>query len=203
MGLTNPTFLLSAIFLLSTYSYSWSQNRNLSTTSNENCYGSKMTYLGIEMTYPITVSEAKIKYDLEYKPNYLFCKTIASLPVLSKYAQYNFNLIFPTNRIFIKDNIPEKEFSKEQVKGYTFTFRGSTDTDSLIIALEKQFGGKFIKKENRATKALKMNRGLFYYEMKLSDCLHVAVSDYGPQKALVWVSFYFDILEKEREWFPH
>lgn len=193
------TFLLIIII---TYSCSWAQTYNISSTIKDECKGNNISFLNIDMKYPITVSEAKKEYDLKYYPTHYFYKKVKDLPELSPNVPYNFYLIFHRQKQVLFDDIPEENFLDKPVKGYVYLFQGATNEDSLMIELEKQFGGKFIKKENKRNRSLNMKKGLFYNEMKVSDCLHVAMSDYGPTKNLIWLCFYFDIPDNEREWFP-
>lgn len=193
--------LFITLFCLSLNFCLWAQRRNVSPEISGNCTNSTITYQGIKMEYPLTVREAKEKYNLQYVPTAYFSKFVPSLPPYHKNKVPNFRLIY-SHTYGWRDITPEDPFLEEPVKGYLFILNGATNTDSLLLGLENQFNGKFIKKENRGNRALNMTRGLFYPEMKLSDCIHIAVSDYGPQKALVYLSFHFDLSAKEVEWFP-
>jgi hypothetical protein len=202
------TFWILGVAFLNTFAFVQPSNYvippPLSETVRKECEGTSITYLGVETKYPLTVAEAKEEYDLKYWQPYAFYKTVSALPQLSLDVKYNFDILYPREEgSTFRDNTPEETWLEKPVKGYTFYFRGSTDTDSLKTALEKQFVSKFVQKANKATRAINMKRGLFYHEMKISDCLHIAMSDYGPQKMLIMLCFYFDIPEEERSWFPH
>lgn len=178
------------------------KSSNITSDISAVCAGSDISYLGVKMKYPLTVDQAKREYKLQFRPQYYFFTTVPGLPKLSTGMPFNFNIIFPLDKYMAFDRGSEEMFSERPVKGYTFLFQGSTNSDSLKAELEKQFGGKFITKGNKSTQSLKMNRGLFYHEMKVSECIHIAMSDYGPQKRLILLCFYFDIPEQERQWLP-
>ena len=103
----------------------------------------------------------------------------------------------------MRKNIPEEELLNKVVKGYKFWLKSPINTDSLLTTLEEEFKGEFISRENLTAKALKLDRARFFYEMKISDCVYVVVTDYDPKKAVaLQVCFYFDVHENERKWFP-
>ncbi|WP_149241893.1 hypothetical protein [Dyadobacter sp. 32] len=198
--MTRYFIVFTAIFVLS-ISVAMCQRGKLSDVVNDSCKMSQVVFCGVKLKYPLKVLEAKKEYGLEYVSMHTFYKTIDGFPPLSQYEPFNFKLIIPIRDSDpFNDIIPEEVYHDRPVKGYTFLFRGSTtDPDSLRNALEKQFSGKFELKIRKSD--YKSLAGYPFYEMRISECVYVAVTNFSLKQS-IRVMFYFDMTEEERLWFP-
>jgi hypothetical protein len=175
------------------------------------CSGKTVSFFNMKLKYPLNVKEATKEYGLSYISNGSYHKTISSLPIINQSVPYNFKLLYVTRSgDGWNDQVPDSFYQDRLVKGYSFLLKTTSyNFDSLRTSLEQQFGGKFIRRQQTIPKSFQQfkfkREEQFGYEMRISECLYLAMSDFKSQgtEGYEFLSFYFDMTTEERTLFLH
>lgn len=197
-------FIIYVITLITTQITACGQE-NLSSQVNKN-YCS-ITFLNVNLKYPLSVREAVKEYDLKYWSNGSFHNTLPFGSIASRNIPYNFSLVFSGNKSF-EDVVPQENYADRIVKGYAFIFPASVDYDSLKTNISKHFRDKkFITKQKVYSEELKEFVHLLPTNleiMEISPCIQLVLhKNIQSPSSLSWVVFYFDVTEAELLRFFH
>lgn len=186
---------LSVILIFSAAAYLMKRYKN------PDCDPQKISFHGIDMKFPQSVSDAKRDYNLSYEPYHVMARVFDDIPKRTDgYVQF-VKVMFPmSERERYWKPPPESSILSRQVNGYSFNL--SLDGDSLRRKLETDFGSKFELKDNK--RAIKAGvKWTTCYEMKINECLYIATSNFGRGKVVTWITFMYGLDEAEREEFYH
>lgn len=185
---------LSVILIFSAAAYLMKRYKN------PDCDPQKISFHGIDMKFPQSVSDAKRDYSLSFAPYIGLRGNFNDIKEKSNGPFEYFKVMYPMR---VSERFPETLVSSvlsRQVNGYSFHL--VLYGDSLRRKLETDFGGKFELKDNKPA----ITAGVKWttcYEMKVNECLYVATSNFGRGKVVTWITFMYGLDEAEREEFYH
>ncbi len=167
---------------------------------NPDCDPQKISFAGIDMKFPQSVSDAKRDHSLSFAPYIGLRGNFNDIKEKSNGPFEYFKVMCPMSDSERFSETPLPPVLSRQVNGYSFHL--VLHGDSLRRKLETDFGGKFELKENK--NAIKAGvKWTTCYQMKVNECLYVNTSNFGAGKSVNWITFTYGMDEAEREEFYH
>lgn len=166
-----------------------------SQESRQECSKEDITYMGWKMHFPSTVGDAVKKHNSDYNPPGFYYKKLNKKNG-EVILTYDYNL-----SDFNNEYQPRETLFPRVLNSYIFRFPEKPGLeDSLRIALQEEYGKKFIRKSGVDSTKSSMVEDYDFLFLKIDSCFTIGLTSspaFHKRDRRIVVRFFYNLTEKE------